>query len=120
MSRPRKGQEKMPPSRELRELVREHGSFSAVARLFSLSKSSVAEECRRLGIRSPDRRGGRRVCAMCGTQSSDTTVQRFQLHCGARGGHHAGSLDLCEQCWKYARNRAPRRRPIRSSAVRAA
>jgi hypothetical protein len=113
--RPRKGDERMPPDDEMRNLLRLYGSFGALARAFGVSKSTVSAKCRRLGLRSPRTRTGIRECAVCSRRPDTASVLRFGLFATIPGrGHqrYAGSLDLCHDCWNGLAKR--RRRPSRA------
>lgn len=124
--RPANGQQVLPPDEELPELLRIHGSFMAIARLFGVSKSTVSYRFAKLGIRSPGQRGGRKSCAACRRGTEDVRIVRFQLHLSrststSRYGKHAGAVDLCERCWRTLRaNSKPaqaRRRPARLASL---
>lgn len=99
----------LPPDAEFRGLLAEHGSYGAVARALGCSKTAVADRCRRLGLPSPDRRGGRRTCSYCRVTSEDRVVLRFGLINTKVKTRYAGTISLCEPCWRQAIGRTPTR-----------
>ena len=124
MSRPRRGEERLPAPDELVNLVRAHGSYAAVGRLFGVSRQSVAAPVRnRLDIirgpgGSPGGRLGLLICAICGRDGLEAKVLRFGLQATTRGrvGHnrYSGALDLCQSCW---REKKVKPRPVREEAT---
>lgn len=99
---------RLPDDATLRRLVAEFGTFSAVARELGCSKTQVATRCRAMGLASPDRRGGSRSCDVCGVVAyPKRPILRFSLQHHRRhlGGRGAGTVYLCEPCWKRAGER---------------
>lgn len=115
---------KLPPDAELPELLETHGTFAQVAHVLGCSATAVAYRCKKLGLKSPGRRGGRRICSFCQTPSEERPVLRFQLDKYVEGSkthrtRGAGTLLLCEPCWRAATNAArilPRRPRLRAVA----
>lgn len=107
----------LPPDEELPGLLREHGTFAAIARVFQCSKSAVEHRCRKIGLKSPNRRGGRRTCDRCSATSEDRTILRFALSIPHKH-RYAGSIDLCERCWRAtgARRQVTRIRRVQVAA----
>jgi len=99
----------LPPDEEYRALLREHGTYLAVARALGRSEAGVRERCIKLGLRSPNRRGGPRACDVCHVTTEDAVVLPFMLmrRRGAQGSLSCGSINLCESCWRpiWARRR---------------
>ena len=107
----------IPRGDDLADLLDEHGTYSAVARLLGVSANGVSYAAKLSGLTSPRLRGGRRYCAVCRTTSGEGTILRFVMaHYtdadGVRTTRGAGTIYLCEPCWRAATSEArilPRR-----------
>lgn len=106
----------LPTDADLVDLIREHGTYASVARVLGCSPQAVASRAAKLGIKSPDRRGGPRTCDLCGVSSEDKPVLTFSVT-GSGGrwkGLGMGSFHACEPCWRRTAGTRmhPRRRKL--------
>lgn len=107
----------IPRGDDLADLLAEHGTYSAVARLLGVSPNGVSYAAKVSGLTSPGLRGGRRYCAVCRTTSGEATILRLVMahyrdSNGVRATRGAGTIYLCQPCWQEATSEArvlPRR-----------
>ena len=111
------GGARIPQGDDLADLLEEHGNYSAVARLLGVSPNGVSYAAKVSGLTSPGLRGGRRYCAKCRMTSGEAKILRFVLgryhdFNNVRTTRGAGTIYLCEPCWREATTEArvlPRR-----------
>lgn len=114
----------IPRGDDLADLLEEHGTYEAVARLLGVSGNGVKYAAKVSGLTSPGLRGGRRYCAVCRMTSGEVSVLRFVMahyrdSNGVRATRGAGTIYLCEPCWRGATSEArilPRRAYGRKAA----
>jgi len=115
----------IPRGDDLADLLTEHGTYSAVARLLGVSANGVSDAAKSSGLTSPGFRGGRRHCALCRLTSGEATILRFTMahyrdENGTRTTRGAGTVYFCQSCWRTATTEArvlPRRAYGRKKAA---